>query len=86
MWTASFRLCSRGHDRKNWIFSNTPRGARANSITYSIVETAKENKPFAYLEYLFTRMPNVNTKDPEALAQLLPWSDTLPDSVRTPRR
>lgn len=74
--------------RKNWIFSNTPRGARASAITYSIVETAKENglNPFAYLEYLFTRMPNVNTKDPEALAQLLPWSDTLPDSVRTPRR
>src|SRR5690606_14970462 len=34
--------------RKNWLFSNTPRGARTSAILYSIVETAKENglKPF----------------------------------------
>jgi transposase len=29
--------------RKNWLFANTPRGARASSLIYSIVETAKEN-------------------------------------------
>src|SRR6059058_577289 len=27
--------------RKNWLFSNTPQGARASAIIYSIVETAK---------------------------------------------
>ncbi|KRQ85772.1 Transposase IS66 family protein [Caloramator mitchellensis] len=38
--------------RKNWLFSNTPQGARASAITYSIIETAKENKliPFEYLK------------------------------------
>ena len=29
--------------RKNWLFANTPRGARVSAILYSIVETAKEN-------------------------------------------
>ena len=29
--------------RKNWLFSNTPRGARSSAIIYSIVETAKAN-------------------------------------------
>lgn len=27
--------------RKNWLFANTPRGARTSAIIYSIVETAK---------------------------------------------
>jgi transposase len=41
--------------RKNWLFSNTPRGAQSSAITYSIVETAKENglNPYQYLTYLF---------------------------------
>ena len=29
--------------RKNWLFSNTPGGARSSAIIYSLVETAKEN-------------------------------------------
>ena len=29
--------------RKNFLFSNTPRGARSSAIVYSIVESAKEN-------------------------------------------
>ena len=38
--------------RKNWLFPNTPRGAKASATIYSIVETAKENSldPFAYLK------------------------------------
>ena len=51
--------------RKNWLFSNTPRGARASATIYSIVETAKENglNPFAYLMYLFERLPNIDIDD-----------------------
>ncbi len=66
--------------RKNWLFANTPRGARASAIIYSIIETAKENKlnPFYYLRYLFEKLPNIDTKDPEALDKLLPWSSTVP--------
>ena len=29
--------------RKNWLFSDTPAGARASAVIYSIVETAKAN-------------------------------------------
>jgi transposase len=28
--------------RKNWMFANTPRGAKTSAITYSVIETAKE--------------------------------------------
>ncbi|WP_207707100.1 IS66 family transposase, partial [Heliorestis acidaminivorans] len=70
--------------RKNFLFSNTPRGARASAIVYSIVETAKENglNPFTYLNYLFEILPHVDTKDEQALDQLLPWSETLPELCR----
>jgi len=30
--------------RKNWLFSNTPDGADASSVIYSIMETAFINK------------------------------------------
>ena len=60
------------------------RGARANAITYSGVETAKENGlvPYAYLTYVFERLPNVDLKDREAWGTVLPWSEALPDEVR----
>ena len=66
--------------RKNWLFANTPRGAKASAITYSIIETAKENglNPFQYLIYLFEQLPNLDTRDKDALDQLLPWSASLP--------
>jgi hypothetical protein len=67
--------------RKNWLFSNTARGARASSIIYSIMETAKANnvKPFEYLKYLFQIMPNMRSNDFDIL---LPWSKFLPDWCR----
>jgi hypothetical protein len=50
---------------RNWLFSNTPRGARASAIIYSIAETAKENglNPNIYLHYLFEKLPNMDTND-----------------------
>lgn len=70
--------------RKNWLFSNTPQGARASAITYSIIETAKENKliPFEYLKYLFETMPNVDITKEEELNKLLPWSKEIPDKCK----
>jgi len=68
--------------RKNFLFCITPRGAQASATTYSIVESAKENglKPFEYLEYLFTELPNASVDD---LDSFLPWSPTIPDHCRT---
>ena len=70
--------------RKNWLFSNTPNGARASSVVYSIIETAKENglKPFEYLKYLFETMPNIAADN---IDNLLPWSDALPRDCKTMR-
>jgi transposase len=67
--------------RKNWLFANTPRGAKASAIIYSLVETAKENglNPFVYLTYLFEKLPNLTDPHDEIeLDRLLPWSETLP--------
>jgi transposase len=65
--------------RKNWLFANTPKGARASAVAYSIIETAKENQlnPYAYLNYLFDKLPNLDSKDNETLDGLLPWAANL---------
>lgn len=68
------RLYFREHNRKAWLFANTPQGARAGAIIYSIVETAKANElnPYYYLRYLFERIPNIDLTDENALDRLLP--------------
>ncbi len=40
--------------RKNFLFANTPRGARASAVLYSILETAEANglDPYRYLLFL----------------------------------
>lgn len=49
-------------DRKNWVFSDSPKGAKASAAVYSIIETAKANglNPFQYLKYLFEHLPNAD--------------------------
>jgi transposase len=74
--------------RKNWLFANTPAGARSSATIYSLVETAKENglNPFTYLTYLFERLPNINLKDPVAVDELLPWSDAVQALCHVPAK
>jgi len=58
--------------RKNWLFSGSPRGAKASAAIYSLIETAKANgiEPYAYLRVLFERLPAALTD--EARKALLP--------------
>lgn len=58
--------------RKNWLFSNTAKGAQASAILYSLIETAKANSltPFDYLKTLLEELP----KQPNDLDNLLPWN------------
>jgi transposase len=65
--------------RKNWLFCNTPKGARASATIFSIIETAKENgiNPYAYLNHLFEKLPNLEAREKSALDQLLPWNVNL---------
>lgn len=60
--------------RKNWLFSNSQKGARASSIVYSIIQTAIENglNPFRYLKLIFEALPNSTSGQIDAL---LPWAD-----------
>jgi transposase len=70
--------------RKNWLFSDTKRGAIASATVYSIVETAKLNNlnPYMYLVHLLTQLPNLKELTAETLKQFLPWSDGLPKWCR----
>jgi hypothetical protein len=71
--------------RKNWLFANTPRGAKASATIYSVIETAKENglHPFNYLKHLFEQLPQLaGPLDAEALEPFLPWSASLPADCR----
>lgn len=68
--------------RRGWLFADTPKGAEASAIAYSIVETAKANNlnVFQYLNHLFESLPNINFNDhPQLLEQHLPWSGSLPE-------
>lgn len=70
-------------DRKNFLFANTPRGAKASAVMFSLIETAKENglNPFAYLVYVFKNAPNWNIRNnPDALQCLMP--DSVPSYIR----
>lgn len=60
--------------RRVWLFANNPLGARASANLYSLVTTARANgiEPFAYLNFLFERLPAADTV--EALEALLPWN------------
>ena len=46
--------------RRARLFADTPKGAKANAILYTLVESARANKlnAFEYLKYLLTEIPN----------------------------
>ncbi len=63
--------------RKNWLFSDSPKGAHASARIYSVIETAKANglEPYAYLKHLFTELPLITSVDD--VEMLLPWNQNL---------
>ncbi|WP_298528360.1 IS66 family transposase [uncultured Ruminococcus sp.] len=66
--------------RKNWLFSDTPKGAKASADVYSIVETAKANglDVFKYFELLLTVLPSMAfLTNPDILEELLPWNRSV---------
>ena len=48
--------------RKNFLFANTPLGAQASAVIYSLIETAKEAKldPFRYLTWVLKTAPTLD--------------------------
>ena len=60
--------------RRAWLFSDTPAGAHASAVIYSLVETAKANgvEPYTWLRRVLRDLPAAKTvEDVEAL---LPWN------------
>ena len=76
--TKFLRLCSVEHNRKNWLFSSSPKGAAASAMVYTMVEMAKANglNTYKYLTYLLSQRPNDQMSE-EQLEQLAPWSETV---------
>lgn len=75
--------------RKNWLFSDTVKGAEASAIIYSVIETAKANEvePFAYLSYILSRIALLGkTPDAARMELLMPWSSTLKQALLNNRR
>lgn len=78
--------------KKNWMFHNTANGARSSALVYSISETAKLNglRPYYYFKYILTELPKhcdgKGNVDPAKLDYLMPWSESLPEECRKPRR
>ncbi len=60
--------------RKNWLFSDTSRGAKASATCYSLIETAKANglEPYKYLHYVLQHIAAAKTV--EDIEALLPWN------------
>jgi transposase len=59
--------------RRNWLFSDTVKGAKSSANLYSLIETAKANglEPYRYLRHVFDELPKA--KSLEAIEKLLPW-------------
>ena len=69
--------------RKNYLFSTSMKGATANAMAYTIIETAKANSlnPSKYLTYLFEKLPNVDfIRNPDLLVGFLPWAKNVQEN------
>lgn len=60
--------------RRAWLFADTPAGAHASAVHYSLIETAKCHalEPYAYLNAVFKALPYADAV--EKIEDLLPWN------------
>ena len=60
--------------RRNWLFADTSRGARASATVYSLIETAKANglEPYDYFRHVLKHIAAADTV--EKIEALLPWN------------
>ncbi|MDQ3234353.1 MAG: transposase, partial [Pseudobdellovibrionaceae bacterium] len=63
--------------RKNWLFSDTVKGANASAALYSLVITARANsvEPYDYLTHIFAELPRATSADD--IEALLPWNFSI---------
>lgn len=73
--------------RKNWLFCDTPKGAEASAIVYSLVESAKANEiePFAYLQHVLLQLPYLGkSHSHQELESLMPWAPDIQQNFKMP--
>ena len=60
------------------MFCDTPAGAQASAMAYTMVEMSKANKVnvYHYLTFLFDHQPNEKMTD-EELERLAPWNEDV---------
>lgn len=66
-------------DRKNFLFANTPNGARGSAPIFSLIQTATENglDPYRYLCYILHTASQTDLANGAKVAALLPWNVPL---------
>ncbi|HEY1181531.1 MAG TPA: IS66 family transposase [Rhodocyclaceae bacterium] len=59
--------------RKGWLFADTPAGAHASAVIYSLMQTVKANgvEPYQWLCHVLGELPAAKTV--EQVEALLPW-------------
>jgi hypothetical protein len=60
-------------EKKRWLFADTPVGAHASAVIYSLIETARANElePCTWLCRVMRELPAAQSV--EAIEALLPW-------------
>ena len=68
--------------RKNFLFHDTVKGARASAVVYTLAETAKANglNIRLYLETVMTKMLDYKNEPESILEELMPWSEAMQQS------
>lgn len=74
--------------RKNWMFHDTVKGAKASCIIYSMVQSAKMNNLNVeeYFNYILENCRGKTTLDKKEAKKFLPWSKTLPANLKNPAK
>ena len=69
--------------RKNWLFSDSAKGADASAYAYSAIQTAKANglNPYHYLCFLFEKGPSDLMTDDE-LEKFAPWNEDVKAEIK----
>ena len=63
-------------DRKNFLFANTPSGAKSSAVIFSLIQTATENglDPYRYLTWLLSSAGEMDLAQSQNAWLLLPWN------------
>lgn len=74
--------------RKNFLFMNTISGAESSANIYSVMRTAVLNDldPEKYMSYLIEKLPYTDVDDNKELEKIMPWSDSLPEELKSRKK